>query len=218
MPDPSYVNFILNAALKAIDGDEGAKKMFARREYRAGIEACMAELQEEVRSGRQRKANDFEDVIHLIVSATKESRDDAMRLLRQFMRGSSQIDIVDPYLLSKRKEWETDDIERFACDFVSILPKGATVNLFTNGYAKEVRSTLWKKLKQGRVARLIQSDSYHDRFIVTDTGIKLMGASFNGLGRSVSALIDLNEKDCEEVRASVLRERMTGRKIAGPSF
>lgn len=217
MGDPIYSQFILMSALKAIDGDEEAIRWFSRREFRLGIEAHLKELEREI-AGVQRKEPSRNDLIHLIVSATPEAKHNAMATLRQWMRDATQIDIVDPYLLTKITGWGEAEIKRFANDLDSILPGGATVNVFINGYSKEVRTTVWRKIKEGRIARLIQTDKFHDRFIVTDSGVKLMGASFNGLGRKISALVDLDDEDAADIRAGVLRERMVGIKLAGPPF
>ncbi len=204
-------------ALKAIDGDEEARRWFGQKEFRAGINAHLEELERQI-TGPEREEHHSRHLIHFIVRETAEARQDAIRILRQWLRDATQIDLVDPYLLTKITGWGSAEIEIFASDLASILPKGAAVNIFINGYSNEVRGAVWNKIKEGRMARLIQTERYHDRFIVTDGGVKLMGASFNGLGRKISALVDLNDGDAAEIRASVQRERLLGRRLAGPRF
>lgn len=217
MANPVYTKFLIETILKALDGDANSQKWLQRREYRAGIEAHLAALQREI-DGFKEQAASKDDVIHLIVSASPEGKHGAMMNLRQWMRGSNQIDIVDPYLLSAVSGWEIAEIEGFANDFASILPKRATVNLFVNGYSRSMHKAVWQKVKEGRIARLIQTNKYHDRFIIKDDEVKLIGTSFNGLGRKISALIDLNKEDAADIRKSVFQERTSGTKIAGPAF
>lgn len=215
--DPIYTNFILTNALKAIDGDEEAQWWFGQKEFRLGINAYQQELEREI-AGLKREEQDPRHLIHLIVRETAEARRDAMKTLRHWLRDTTQIDLVDPYLLTKIPSWGATEIATFASDLASILPRGAAVNIFINGYSNGVRTAVWKKIKEGRTARLIQTERYHDRFIVTDAGVKLMGASFNGLGRKISALVDLNDEDAAEIRGGVQRERVVGKGLAGPPF
>nr|CAD6437781.1 hypothetical protein REQ54_04266 [Rhizobium sp. Q54] len=142
------------------------------------------------------------DYLHMIVRAGAEEAEGGLSHLRNWLRGSREIVICDPYFLKFSPSEIYPDVVAYAEALVKLIPATAKrLDLYTNSYQNVVRPVVLNALKQGRNVRHFSSDKLHDRFVLKDgTYGKMIGTSFGGFGQKFFSMLDLEPDDVATVR------------------
>ena len=179
-----------------------APSLLMSREWEAVLLLLCQRLRAEGEEGSAQMPPDEELVtIQLIVAANLGDARDGLHTLRQWLKGSDEVILCDPYLLQFTPSDMFPDVETYAEAIAGLFPKSAKkIDLYTNSYSKKVRPAVLQHLKEGRNVRHFSSDQLHDRFLLRNRSAgKVLGTSLGGFGRKFFAVVDLVPADVSEV-------------------
>jgi len=125
------------------------------------------------------------------------ARDDAVRHLKECLKGARQLTICDPYFLNApRRTLPRDYVKRIE----TVLPKTLKqLEIFVaNGRRNKAVAREFNTLCKSRSIKLscLKTDDIHDRVWIAD-GLHayVVGTSFNGLGNKCAFILPLPDED-----------------------
>ncbi|OCJ08618.1 hypothetical protein A6U86_27265 [Rhizobium sp. AC27/96] len=195
-----YCLRLFEACLAQIRSGQLGPSVLTSREFEQTLVVLCEKLR--TRSPSSESVESAGQYIHMIVRAGVEEAEGGLAHLRNWLRGSTDIIICDPYLLKFSPSDLYKDVSEYADELAKLLPASAKrVDLYTNSYANAVRPVVLSALKQGRNVRHFSSDKLHDRFVIKDGSHgKMIGTSFGGFGRKFFGMLDLESGDVATIR------------------
>jgi hypothetical protein len=180
-----------------------APSLLMSREWEFALMSLCERLRREGEGGEAQKMPDEDELmtIQLIVAANLGDARDGLHTLRQWLKGSDEVILCDPYLLQFTPSDMFPDVDAYAEAIAGLFPTSAKkVDLYTNSYSRKVRPAVLQRLKKGRNVRHFSSDQLHDRFLLRNRSAgKVLGTSLGGFGRKFFAVVDLDRADVSEV-------------------
>jgi hypothetical protein len=196
-----------------LDGDSFAGRILHTGDYKVHLKRIIQQLTE---------INDYKpddlpsssdalqppDAIQLIVGRGRDEARTTFRYVQRWLKGATRVTFCDPYFL----QWRASEFFPAESDYVdaliSLIPSTARhVDIFCNGLKLSVRKAFYLKAKEGRRVRIFNTQDVHDRFVVRDDEVKVIGTSFGGFGNKIFAVLDLSPDDAEIVKRDFDRIR-----------
>jgi hypothetical protein len=191
---------LFEACLAQIRSGLPGPSLLISREFEATLESLCERLRGEGQ-GEAPALSEKGLLIHLIVAASVENARDSLRKLRQWLKGSEDVILCDPYLLQFNASAMFPNVDSYAEAIAELFSKSVKkIDLYTNSYNQKVRPAVLGRLKEGRNIRHFSSDRLHDRFLLKGQSEgKVLGTSLGGFGRKFFAVVDLDSSDVVEV-------------------
>ncbi|MBB3747176.1 hypothetical protein FHX10_006732 [Rhizobium sp. BK591] len=187
---------LFEACLAQIESGKPGPSMLTSRDFAGALSNLLERLRKEP---AEEDATEGEGrfVLELIVKANLNSAKDGLSHLKNWLRGSEEIVVCDPYLMHFSATDLYPDVTSYAQVLLSLFPASAKrIDLYSNGYMSQVKPAIMRPLKDGRQARHFSSHGLHDRFVIKNrTEGKFIGTSFGGFGRKFFAISDLPRQD-----------------------
>lgn len=200
------VRTALGLALAAAEGEGLAARVLQTGDSKAQLRRLLQRLSEDETSPEPHSgAVDHapgDNVTHLIVRQGDGETRSTLSYIRSWLRGSKRVTICDPYFLQPPRSASFTSEDHYVEAVVSLLPASAErVDIFCDGFKHSIRRSFARAAKEGRAElRIFVTSDIHDRFVLREDDVKIVGTSFGGFGNKLFAVLDLSERDCEMVR------------------
>lgn len=146
------------------------------------------------------------ELVEFLVRGEEPDARSALSMLRNWLRGADNVTVCDPYFFMAPTRLS---IFRHVNDYADQIcrlfdPSTKRIRVFCHGFETSVKRALYLKLKDGRSVEVFDTPAIHDRFFIRDGhDAKLIGASLQGIGSRLFAIVDLPQKDLEELSAEL---------------
>lgn len=210
----SQVRTALELVLAAAEGEGLAQRVLKSGDSKVQIRRLLQRLSGEestpVPNLPQAEWVSAEHATHLIVGHGGDEARSTLSSIRKWLRGSQRLTICDPYFLQPPQSNFFRSEEDYVDAIVRLLPPSAEqIDIFCNGFKHSIRRKFVRAAKEGRAQlRIFVSSKIHDRFVLRDDEVKLVGTSFGGFGNKIFALLDLSKEDSEIVRRELTAIRL----------
>jgi hypothetical protein len=145
------------------------------------------------------------DKANLIVNGTQDSKA-ATQEVKRWLAGAQKLIICDPYILKFQVRAKTNlalfpTVTAYVEYIDGLVPASVKhLKMFSCGFEKPIKTALRRKLKEGRMLEIFDTNEIHDRYIIRDDKEGLMiGTSFGGFGSKIFTVLPLPAADTAKI-------------------
>lgn len=195
----TQVRFLAEMVEADLDGDQLAGRLLRSADYRVQLNRIINRLREN--DGHLSNGEEPSELLGLIVRQGACEAKSSLKYIRQWLGGAVRVTFCDPYFLKYRLSSYFEDEGKYVNAILRLIPSTAKqVDIFCDGFKRTTRAEFLRSARNGRMVRVYSAGKMHDRFVIRDNEIKLVGTSFGGFGNKIFSVIDLLPADAQTVR------------------
>lgn len=137
-------------------------------------------------------------------------RKNGIEILKNFLKTSSEVIIIDPFFYKSAGNQSVEDyIDELHYVFSSFITINKVHIIYNQDYCNEQIRKSFKEINNCEITD-IHTNEIHDRIWIKDRMVgKLVGSSFNGLGRSkICFIVNLPEQDLIDLKFFLQRKNL----------
>jgi hypothetical protein len=193
---------VLVALVKGmLRGDKLCTEVWRSADYRTVLDSIEADSaqNEEAAFDQPRAAG---ETLELLIRPQKTDVLDLLSRLKLWLRGAKRVIVCDPYFFQPvTKHSLFKSYEDYAERLLRLFdPDTKNIRIFCDRFNDGTKKAICEPLKEGRSVEVFSSRAIHDRFIIKDDRYgKMIGASMQGFGGKIFAVLDLPEEDVAQL-------------------